>query len=274
MDGGIDAIHDIPDALTSHELPLSAINAVIWSHTHIDHVGDPSVFPPSTDLIVGPGVRANLMPGYPANPSAFLLDSAFQGRAVREIDFSQSSLTIGGFRAVDFFEDGSFYLLNGAGHTANHMCALARTTDDSFVLMAGDACHHAGQLRPSEELPLPETISGSVLQTSISDETAASCSCAHFKSLMPSRDDDNPSTSFYDLAPGMHEDHKQATETLRKLKTFDARDDVFVIIAHDISLLDLVDFYPSNLNSWRQQGWAESGRWRFLRDFKDAVGQS
>src|SRR5690349_3304101 len=31
------------------------IEAVIWSHWHWDHIGDPSTFPSTTDLIVGPG---------------------------------------------------------------------------------------------------------------------------------------------------------------------------------------------------------------------------
>lgn len=105
------------------------------------------------------------MPGYPANPETFLLDSAFQGRKVREIDFSVSSLNIGGFRAVDYFEDSSFYILEGTGHTMNHLSALARTTEDTFVLLAGDACHHLGSLRPSEYLPLPASISPSVWPT-------------------------------------------------------------------------------------------------------------
>jgi glyoxylase-like metal-dependent hydrolase (beta-lactamase superfamily II) len=265
--GGVDATYDIPDTLVQHGLPLSTINEIIWSHSHIDHVGDPSVFPSSTDLVAGPGFQASSMPGYPANPEAFLLDSAFQGREVREIDFSVSSLNIGGFRAVDYFEDGSFYILEGTGHTMNHLCALARTTEDTFILLAGDACHHLGSLRPSEYLLLPASISPSVWEAySQSAETSCSCSC--FRPLLPK---ETHSRSFYGIAPGMHEDPGRAIETVRKLKAFDAHENVLLIITHDPSLIGVVEFFPRSLNDWKREKWAEAARWRFLADFKDAI---
>lgn len=144
IEGDVKVDKDIPEQLTEQGLPLSSVNAIIWSHSHIDHVGDPSLFPPSVDLIVGPGFRSGFIPGYPANPQALLLDSAFTGRSVRELDFSISNLTIGGFHAINYFQDGSLYLLDAPGHTMHHLCALARTTEESFVLLAADACHHMG----------------------------------------------------------------------------------------------------------------------------------
>jgi glyoxylase-like metal-dependent hydrolase (beta-lactamase superfamily II) len=265
--GGVDASYDIPDTLVQHEVPLSSINEIFWSHSHIDHVGDPSVFPTSTDLIVGPGFKASSMPGYPANPEALLLDSAFHGRQVREVDFSRSALNIGDLRAVDYFEDGSFYILEGTRHTMDHLCALARTTEDTFILLAGDACHHVGSLRPSEYLPLPDSISPSVWEAySRSAETSCSCSC--FKSLLPTG---TYSEAFYGIAPGMHEDPRKAVETVQKLKAFDAHENVLVIIAHDPSLVGLVDFFPKSLNDWKRENWEEAARWRFLADFRNAV---
>lgn len=265
--GGVDASYDIPDTLISHGIPLSSVNEIFWSHSHIDHVGDPSVFPPSTNLVVGPGFRTTSMPGYPTNPEAFLLDSAFEGRKVREIDFSISDLTIGGFRAVDYFDDGSFYVLEGTGHTVNHLCALARTTEDTFVLLAGDACHHVGSLRPSEYLPLPDTISPSVWERYSRSTQKSSCSCSCFKAILL----ESSSNSFYGIAPGMHEDPEKARETVERLKAFDAHESVLTIIAHDPSLLDVVEFFPKPLNQWKQENWADLGRWRFLADFKDAI---
>jgi hypothetical protein len=40
---------------------------------------------------------------------------SFSGKTVNTVPFSNSNLTIGGFRAIDHFEDGSFYLLDVPG---------------------------------------------------------------------------------------------------------------------------------------------------------------
>ena len=45
------------------------------SHWHWDHIGDPSTFPPKTDLVVGPGFKKAMLPGAPAN-----LESPIQER--------------------------------------------------------------------------------------------------------------------------------------------------------------------------------------------------
>lgn len=37
--------NDIADQLTASNIPLNSINAIIWSHHHLDHTGDPSLFP-------------------------------------------------------------------------------------------------------------------------------------------------------------------------------------------------------------------------------------
>jgi glyoxylase-like metal-dependent hydrolase (beta-lactamase superfamily II) len=269
IEGDVKVEKDIPEQLTENGLPLSSVNAIIWSHSHIDHVGDPSLFPSSVNLVVGPGFRSEHMPGYPANPQALLLDSAFTGRSVREVDFSTSSLTIGGFRAIDYFQDGSFYLLDAPGHTMHHLCALARTTQESFVLLAADACHHMGQLRPSAYLPLPDAISLNPSEANpISGSAQENLSTTGFRKLLPESKDTEP---FYGLNEGLHDDIVRAEDTLEKLQAFDANDNVLVIIAHDWSLLRVLDLYPRDINQWRGQNWGELARWKFLADFEDAV---
>lgn len=139
----LESLCDVPDTLQAHGRDLSQINSIIWSHAHIDHVGDPSVFPYSTDLVVGPGFKSAHMPGYPVNPDATVLDSAFQGRSVKELGFDKCSsdiTNIGGFRGVDFWKDGSFWVLECPGHTGHHLGALCRTTPDSWVFMGADCC--------------------------------------------------------------------------------------------------------------------------------------
>ena len=254
---GIDEFHHVPDTIQAHGLDLSEINAVIWSHAHIDHVGDLSVFPPSTDLIVGPGLKASCIPGYPTNPDAFVLDSAFQGRRVQEVNFTTSTTNIGGFRAVDFFNDSSFWLLEAPGHTIHHLCALCRTTENTWCLLGGDACHNVAQLRPNRFRPLPDNISVGVRGESQPQERWGHAQIP--QPVKPAKED-----SLYGLAQGMHDDLKAAEQTVEKLKAFDGRDDVLIVIAHDATLLDVLDFFPQDINDWNIRGWAAQGRWLFL----------
>lgn len=100
---------------------IHLIAAVIWSHYHWDHMGNVSLFPSSTSLVVGPGFQSSptLLPGYPKSLESPVLAADFAGRSLREIDFTTSDLQIGGLPAHDFFGDGSFYLL-GEHFTAAH----------------------------------------------------------------------------------------------------------------------------------------------------------
>lgn len=88
------------------------IGSIVWSHYHWDHIGNVALFPPSTSLYVGPGFKTEprLLPGFPDDPYSLVPADAFVGRDVVEPDFADG-LKIGGFRAHDFFGDGSFYLL-------------------------------------------------------------------------------------------------------------------------------------------------------------------
>lgn len=135
------------------------LEAVVWSHWHFDHTGSPAEFEKSTFLIVGPGFKHNLLPGFPSNPNSSLLESDYEGRGLIELSFS-SGLKIGEMEAIDYFEDGSLYFLHSPGHAHGHICALARVTADppSFILMGGDAWHHCGEIRPSPYMPLPAKI--------------------------------------------------------------------------------------------------------------------
>ncbi|KAI9820183.1 MAG: hypothetical protein M1827_005805 [Pycnora praestabilis] len=240
------------------------------SHWHWDHTGDPSVFPTSTSLLVGPGFKEALLPGYPKNQEASIKESDYADRTLREIDFSKEGkgLKIGCFRAMDYFGDGSFYLLDSPGHAVGHMCGLARTTSDTFILMGGDACHHGGEFRPTEYLPLPKHISPNPLDF----KRPMSCPGALFEAIHPKKSATEP---FYEIADlggkGVAHDADEAKASVRKMEEFDADENVFVVIAHDETLLDVVDFFPKKANAWKEKGWAVDGKWRFLKDFKEAV---
>lgn len=48
------------------------------SHWHWDHIGDPSSFPPKTSLVVGPGFKKTMLPGYPANEASPIRESDYE----------------------------------------------------------------------------------------------------------------------------------------------------------------------------------------------------
>lgn len=75
------------------------------------------------------------------------------------------------------------------------------------------------------------------------------------------------------MAPTGVPDHdlETAQKSAEQLGEFDGDDDVFVIIAHDAKLKDIVDFYPKTANAWKEKGWKGVGLWRFLEDFAEAV---
>lgn len=270
-------VSEILDAHASTENSSSAvrstdIEAIIWSHHHFDHIGDPSTFPAATTLVVGPGVPKICWPGYPTNPDAMVLDSDIEGRLVHEIDFTAKPLRVGRFDAFDYFGDGSFYLLDAPGHSTGHMTALARVTAgeaeaDSFVYMGADACHHPGVLRPTAYLPLPAHID---MPEAIDAARCGVRACPGevFQQLQHNRDATEP---FFEVSTLLFPDHAAAKETVLKMTELDAADNIFVLLAHDESLKGQIDLFPRAINGWREKGLRSSTRWLFCKDFAGAL---
>jgi len=57
----------------------------------------------------------------------------------------------------------------------------------------------------------------------------------------------------------------------RDWKSDNASDNVFVVTAHDLSLYDVLEYFPAGANEWKVKGWKERGRWKYLADFSEAV---
>ncbi|TID00188.1 Cytochrome P450 monooxygenase mpaDE [Colletotrichum higginsianum] len=304
MGGAMTARKYVSEILTENGVDLEGIEAVFWSHAHPDHIGRLSLFPASTALVVGPGVKEAYFPGWPAVPDAPVLAREFEGREVRELDFSRggdasgaaAGLEIGGLRALDYFGDGSFYLISAPGHAVGHINALARTTaagasadggssgsSSSFIYMAGDSFHHASVLRPHAGATLPEEVR----------LPGFCCAGRAFHAVHPlggnaaallgpavdgrDGDADADSTAFHTI-PGTEAgeaplalDVGEARRTLAAVRRFDASPDVLVVAAHDDSLYGVVEFFPREASGWRGKGWKESGRWLFLRDLRTPV---
>ncbi|EHY57538.1 Gamma-lactamase MBL1 [Exophiala dermatitidis] len=273
---------DTTEVLTEKGVPLDSISSVIWSHYHWDHTGNMSLFPPSTELIVGPGFKGSplLLPGFPENPDSPVCSSDVNGRSLREVDFEDSDLQIGGFAACDFFGDGSFYLLNTPGHCLGHMCGLARTTpgdESTFLLLGGDICHFAGDIRPNASYPLPDEIPASVLDHD-PDYFPVPCPCSFFTAHHPvlsreGRNDGRRTTPFFKVSThpkSSYVDPPTAQKSVDKLIDFESCPRVFVCLAHDPTLFQylptLNEDPESTLNDWQSQGWKDKCRWDWLNE--------
>ncbi len=201
-----------------------------------------------------------------------------RGRELLELYFTtnDNNLKIGGFNAIDYFGDGSFYILDSPGHAIGHLCGLVRTKSscagpDSFIFMGADSCHHGGALRPSEHIPFPD----SFLPNPLDASSSIPCPGAVFEALLKrnGRTTDKP---FFEIphfpdGEGFFHDVEESRKTLTKVQKADATDDVFVVLAHDDSLLGIVDFFPKEANAWREKGWGKSARWAFLKYFGKVV---
>ncbi|KAF3385128.1 Cytochrome P450 monooxygenase andK [Penicillium rolfsii] len=256
---------DIPEILKEGNLSPTDIEAVIFSHHHFDHVGDLSQFPPTTEVVVGPGFKNAYLPGWPVNPESSLIEDEWKKHKIREVLFNDGpeSVSIGGFQAVDYFGDRSFFLLNAPGHTIGHLAALARISlastsseehpRDKFVFLGGDICHYPGAFRPTKDLLLD------------SEALAAlySCPASFFLDVHPEKNCDNP---FYKMPGHCTVDEKAAERSIQKMGAFDANEDVLVIIGHDASLIGRVEFFPKPISAWERDGKA-SLQWAFLKDF-------
>ncbi|SJK99463.1 uncharacterized protein ARMOST_02765 [Armillaria ostoyae] len=231
---------DVFERLQEGGVDPATINVVIWSHGHFDHTGEMCKFPATTELVIGPGFDRRT---FPTTPESYLIESDFTGRKVTELNLNDFTLTIGDYEALDYFSDGSFYILNSPGHHAGHISVLARVTPTSFVLLGGDSCHHIGQLRPTTELhkhsPCPVHAMASRTTPLFSEQNAYG-----------------------------HADPEAARTTIAKLGKFDANPDILVIVAHDATVPAVIDEFPEALNEWKTKGWKEKLTWAFLdRDF-------
>ncbi|KAL2813845.1 beta-lactamase-like protein [Aspergillus granulosus] len=267
----LEASKNVSDILQENNEPLAAIEAVIWSHHHFDHVGDITAFPSTTKILVGPGFTHHYTPGFPTNPTSTLREADWKDRTLHELSFQDSPLQIGAFNAIDFFGDGSCYLLDAPGHTVGHVAALARVTADehdarlnSFVFMGGDTCHFSAQFRPSVSRPWPEGARAEATSGTL-DAASAACPGAILERLLA-----NPTQPLFEMPVTNTVDIGEAHGSIRKMQAFDAADNVWVIIAHDQSLIDLVEFYPKTLNDWQERGYAEKTRWRFWNTLQEA----
>ncbi|KAI1502146.1 beta-lactamase-like protein [Biscogniauxia marginata] len=257
---------DVADILTDNGIALDDVEAMVWSHLHWDHIGNPAKFPPTTKLVVGPGFKEAFMPGWPTNLRAEFKQEDVAGRTIVEIEKSQFDESVGGFPGYDYFGDGSFFLLDAPGHVTGHINALARTTADpeSFIFMAADSVHFSGEFRPSALLPLPDRVEKGA------PPLPRPCPGSLLLGMHPKQSTVEP---FLILGTSFPENLAEADETIRYLQEFDADGRVLVIFAHDDKIEGYLPRFPEPANDWMRTGVKEGTRWAFLSDlYKIAKG--
>ncbi|KAI1487115.1 beta-lactamase-like protein [Biscogniauxia mediterranea] len=219
---------DVSEILADGGVDLNDIEAMIWSHLHWDHIGNPTKFPASTKLVVGPGFKEAFMPGWPGNLRAEFTQEDVAGRTIVEISRPQFDVSVGGFPGYDYFGDGSFFILDAPGHVTGHINALARTASEpeSYVFMAGDSVHFGGELRPSAQVPLP-----------CSRGAYAAADADLPSPPLPLHPHHSPTTPYLSLGRSFPEDVEAADRTIRRLQAFDGDARVLVVFAHDEAFL-------------------------------------
>ncbi|KAJ3555475.1 hypothetical protein NM688_g2558 [Phlebia brevispora] len=144
----IECKEDVAEVLQKGGVDPSSIKHVFYSHLHCDHVGDLLKLP-SAEVVMGADAKVLLEDAYPKNPKSFFQELP-AGRPVTFLNFasyeSSQHKTVSPLatyeHAIDFFGDGSLYLVSVPGHIPGHMGALARVAPNSFVFLAADICHN------------------------------------------------------------------------------------------------------------------------------------
>ena len=153
-------VYSTPDAksslLNGGLDPAKDIDYVVLSHVHWDHIGEPSDYP-NSKFIVGSGtlyILENGAPYYPTDrmekgalpvdrtielPPLPASDREYMAAAERSKHHWQSISVLP--NAVDYFGDGSVWIIDTPGHLHGHVNALLRVGPDKWVYLGGDCCH-------------------------------------------------------------------------------------------------------------------------------------
>ncbi|EOA87941.1 uncharacterized protein SETTUDRAFT_27877 [Exserohilum turcica Et28A] len=148
---------DAAESLRKGGVDPGDIDTVMLSHVHWDHVGTPSDFT-RAQFVIGSGTMHVLGHGdgplYPAeifNADELPADRTRELPPVRPEDAARAFQRkteghvwkpLAGFPAtLDFYGDGSMYVIDAPGHLSGHVNLLARTGPKKWVYLGGDCCH-------------------------------------------------------------------------------------------------------------------------------------
>jgi glyoxylase-like metal-dependent hydrolase (beta-lactamase superfamily II) len=145
---------DVAESIIKGGTSLTDVDHVCLSHIHFDHSGNTHPFTKST-FLVGGSAQTLIKPGYPQDPNAYFDSGLLPEGRTKYLDASDWK-PIGPFpRALDFFGDGSLYIVDAPGHLPGHINALARTSPDGgWIFLAGDSAHYWSLITGESEIPV------------------------------------------------------------------------------------------------------------------------
>ncbi|KAF2186220.1 hypothetical protein K469DRAFT_664063 [Zopfia rhizophila CBS 207.26] len=180
---------DAAESLRKGGLSPEEIHTVILSHVHWDHVGTPSDFS-KAEFIVGSGTQHLLTHGggplYPAeifNPDELPRDRIKELPPARKEDeakaYSRQTThqwkPLAQFPAViDFFGDGSVYIVDAPGHLYGHINLLLRIAPTKWVYLGGDCCHDPRILKGEKGIAMYDDGRGGLRSVHVDTDQAAS----------------------------------------------------------------------------------------------------
>jgi glyoxylase-like metal-dependent hydrolase (beta-lactamase superfamily II) len=147
---------DVAESLRKGGVEPGEVGVVVLSHVHWDHIGTPDDFP-NAKFVVGSGTLDLLANGggylYPKelfNHDELPFDRTYElppvdpdsnTAAKQQTEHKWEKLPGFDLNIVDYFGDGSVFIVDAPGHLFGHVNLLARVGEGRWVYLGGDCCH-------------------------------------------------------------------------------------------------------------------------------------
>jgi glyoxylase-like metal-dependent hydrolase (beta-lactamase superfamily II) len=116
----------------------------LYSHAHWDHCRPISNQFPKATAYFGPGTSEFCSPGHLVDSSSQWDGRFFDPQHKSEVweELKGPWQTFGPFdKAMDFFGDKSFWIIQAQGHMPGNLCAAVKVQGGEWVVLGSDCCH-------------------------------------------------------------------------------------------------------------------------------------